>query len=68
VTGRKGSNGMPVIVTTFIRPNARHPSAVVGVARDDRRATRLQWVPGTTQPDRTNPPDRAQVPCSPDRA
>jgi hypothetical protein len=63
VTGRAGSDGVPVIVTTFIRPDARHPSVVVGVARIDRRATRLQWVPGTTQPDRTNPPERAQVPA-----
>jgi hypothetical protein len=60
--GRAGSGGAPAIFTTFERPDPLHPSIVAGVARIDTHATRLQLVAGTTQPDRTIGPERAQVP------
>jgi hypothetical protein len=60
--GRAGPGGVPVIFTTFERPDPQHPSVVAGVARIDSHATRLQLVAGTTQPDRTGGPERAQVP------
>jgi hypothetical protein len=60
--GRAGSGGAPAIFTTFERPDPQHPSVVAGVARIDSRGTRLQLVAGTTQPDRTGWPERAQVP------
>lgn len=60
--GRAGPGGVPAIFTTFERPDLQHPSIVAGVARVDPRATRLQLVAGTTQPDRTGWPERAQVP------
>lgn len=61
---RADARGVPVLLTSFERPDPRHPSIVVGVARIARRATRLQLVAGTTQPDRSGPPDAAQVPSS----
>lgn len=60
--GRVGPGGVPVIFTTFERPDPQHPSIVAGVARIDTHATRLQLVAGTTQPDRTGGPEGAQVP------
>jgi Phosphodiester glycosidase len=60
--GRAGSGGAPAIFTTFERPDPLHPSIVAGVARIDTHATRLQLVAGTTQPDHTSGPERAQVP------
>jgi hypothetical protein len=60
--GPRGSGGAPAIFTTFERPDPQHPSVVAGVARIDSRGTRLQLVAGTTQPDRTGWPERAQVP------
>jgi hypothetical protein len=63
VAGRLGPGGRPTICTTFERPDPRHPSIVVGVARIDTRTTRVQLVAGTTQPDRSAQPDQAQVPA-----
>ena len=62
VAGRMGVDGAPVVFTTFERPDARHLSIVAGVVRINTRTTRLRLVAGTTQPDHTSPPDRAQVP------
>ena len=60
--GRTGPGGKPALFTTFERPDPRHPSVVAGVAWIDPRATRLQLVAGTTQPNRTGWPEGAQVP------
>jgi hypothetical protein len=62
VAGRLGADGSPVLFTTFERPDARHPGVVAGVARINAPTARLRLVAGTTQPDQTSPPDKAQVP------
>lgn len=62
VTGRTDAHGAPVLLTTYERPDARHPSIVVGVARIDQQVTRLQLLGGTTQPDRSGWPGGARVP------
>ena len=62
VVSRMSADGAAALWTTFERPDPRHPSIVAGVARIDQRATRLQLLAGTTQPDKSQSPDRAQVP------
>ena len=62
--GRKTADGNPAMFTTFERPDPRHASIIVGVARISTSTTRLQLVAGTTQPDRRGWPEGAQVPRS----
>lgn len=60
--GTPASSGAPAVHTTFIRPDAQHPSVVAGVARIDQNLVRTQVIAGTRQPTGSAGPEGAQVP------
>jgi hypothetical protein len=60
--GRAASDGVPAMVTTFVRPDPAHPGVVAGVARFDQRRVRGWLIAGTREPDRQPWPEGAQVP------
>lgn len=64
VAGAPSSTGAPAVYTTFVRPDAQHPSVVAGVARIDQNLVRTQVIAGTRQPTGSAGPEGAQVPPS----
>jgi hypothetical protein len=66
-TGRQAVGGAPALFTTFVRPDAAHPSVIAGIARFDRRLVRGRLIAGTKEPDAQSWPEGGQVPAA-DRA
>jgi hypothetical protein len=64
VPGRRDPAGVPAIYTTFLRPDAAHPSVVAGAAWMRADDTTLHLVAGTEQPGGTGWPDAGQVPAA----
>ena len=60
--GRPAPDGVPAMYSTFIRPDAEHPSVIAGVARFDQRRTRARLIAGTREPDGQTWPEGGQVP------
>src|SRR5258708_7225744 len=49
-TGRTGADGLPLLYTTFVRPDAIHTSLVTGLAWMDPKRVRLDLYSGYDQP------------------
>jgi hypothetical protein len=60
--GRAAADGVPAMVTTFVRPDPAHPGVVAGVARFDQRRVRGRLIAGTREPDGQPWPEGGQVP------
>ena len=60
--GRVAPDGVPAMVTTFVRPDPAYPGVVAGVARFDQRRVRGRLIAGTREPDRQPWPEGGQVP------
>ncbi|MEU8495077.1 hypothetical protein [Pseudonocardia alni] len=50
------------LLTTFIRPDPRHPGVVAGVARIDQDLLAIRLVPGTREPSGLGWPEGGKVP------
>ena len=62
--GRTDPAGTPAIYTTFLRPDASHPSVVAGAAWMRADDTAAHLVAGTRQPGGSGWPGSARVPSS----
>jgi hypothetical protein len=64
IPGRADAAGTPATYTTFLRPDATHPSVVVGAAWMRTADTALHLVAGTRQPGGTGWSGGARVPSA----